>query len=330
MSFSTGKIPSVLKIAKAIPIHKKQSKVDYTSCRPISLLSNIEKIIEKLMYKGLSNFLDVNNLIYSLQFDFRPKYSTAHALINLTERIRQSPDEGSFGWGIFVDLKKAFDIVEHKILLHKLENYGIQGICNDWFMFYLSDRKQFVSINGYNSDLMPVDCGVPQGSVLGLFLFLIYINDLHKAIQYCKVHHFTDDANLFRTSKSVKNLNKLVNGDMKHLNNWLSANKISLNVEKTELVIFKSPRKILLDETKIKLVVKRLCPSNSIKYLGIKIDRFLHCHDQVNSIAVKLNGANALLLKIGNYVNMKTLKNIYFAIFDSHLIYSCIVWASKY
>ena len=183
MSFSTGKIPSVLKIAKAIPIHKKQSKVDYTSYRPISLLSNIEKIIEKLMYKGLSNFLDINNLIYSLQFDFRPKYSTTHALINLTESIRQSPDEGSFGCGIFVDLKKAFDTVEHKILLHKLENYGIQGICNDWFMSYLSDRKQFVSINGYNSDLMPVDCGEPQGSVLGLFLFLIYINDLHKAIQ---------------------------------------------------------------------------------------------------------------------------------------------------
>ena len=215
-------------------------------------------------------------------------------------------------------MQKAFDTVDHKILLHKLEYYGIRGVCNDWFKSYLSDRKQFVSINGYNSDLMPVDCGVPQGSVLGPLLFLIYINDLHKAIQYCKVHHFADDTNLFHTSKSVKNLNKLVNGDMKHLNNWLSANKISLNVEKTELVIFKSPRKILLDETKIELVVKRLCPANSIKYLGIKIDRFLHCHDQVNSIAVKLNRANALLLKIRNYVNIKTLRNIYFAIFDCH------------
>ena len=100
---------------------------------------------------------------------------------------------------------------------------------------------------------MPVDCGVPQGSVLGNPLFLIYINDLHKAIQYCKMHHFADDTNLFHISKSVKNLNKLVNRDMKHLNNWLSANKISLKVEKTELVIFKSPRKVLLDDIKIKL-----------------------------------------------------------------------------
>ena len=129
-----------------------------------------------------------------MQFGFRPKYSTTHALINLTESIRQSLDEGSFvvGCGIFVDLQKAFDTVDHKILQHKSEYYGIQGICNDWFKSYLSDHKQFVSINGYNSDLMPVDCGVPQGSVLGPLLFLIYINDLHKAIQYCKVHHSVD------------------------------------------------------------------------------------------------------------------------------------------
>ena len=181
------------------------------------------------MYKRLSIFLDINNLIYSLQFGFQQKYSTTHALINLTESIRQTLDEGSFGCGIFVDLQKAFDTVDHKILLHKLGFYGIHGVCN---ASYLLDRKQFVSINGYNSDLMPVICGVPQGSVLGPLLFLIYINDLHKAIRYCKVHHFADDTNLFHTNKSVKNLNKLVNHDMKQLNNWLSANKISFNVEK--------------------------------------------------------------------------------------------------
>ena len=143
------------------------------------------------------------------------------------------------------------------------------------------------------------------------------------------MHHFADDTNLFHTSKSVKNLNKQINRDMKHLNNWLSANKISLNVEKTELVIFKSPRKVLLDEIKIKLSGKRFYPTNSIKYLGLKIDRFLYWHDQVNSIAVKLSRANALLLKIRNYVNMKTLRNIYFTIFDSLLSYSCIAWTQN-
>ena len=222
-------------------------------------------------------------------------------------------------------MQKAFDTVDHKILLHKLEYYGIRGVCNDWFKSYLSDRKQFVSINGYNSDLMPVIYGVPQGSVLGPLLFLIYINDLHKAIRYCKVHHFADDTNLFHTNKSVKNLNKLVNHDMKQLNNWLSvANKISFTFEKTDLVIFKSPRKVLSDEIKIKLTGKRLYPSNSVKYLGVKIDKCLRWHDQVSNFAVKLNRANALSLKIRNYVN-----NIYNAIFDFHLTYSYTAWAQN-
>ena len=143
------------------------------------------------------------------------------------------------------------------------------------------------------------------------------------------MRHFADDTNLFHTNKSVKNLNKLVNRYMKQLNNWLSANKISLSVEKSELVIFKSPRKVLSDEIKIKLPGKRLYSSKSVKYLGVRIDKFLHRHDQVDNIAVKLIRANALLLKIRNYVKMKTLRNIYFAIFDSHLTYFCIVWAQN-
>ena len=190
------------------------------------------------MYNRIYKFFSKNN-IYPLQFGFRQQYSTFHALISLTEDIRKNLDNGNLGCGIFVDLQKAFDTVEHDILLAKLEHYGIRGMANNWFKSYLFNRKQFVSINGHISNQTSVKYGVPQGSVLGPLLFLIYINDLNLAIKFCKVHHFADDTNLLHFSKSVNKLDKYINLDMKNLTDWLNVNKISLNVKKTELVIFK-------------------------------------------------------------------------------------------
>ena len=232
LSFKTGVFPSVLKTAKVIPVFKKDSKLDYSNYRPISLLSNIEKILEKLMYKRLYTFLNNNNIIYNLQFGFRQQYSTSHALINITENIRKALDDGNIGCGVFVDLQKAFDTVDHQILLAKLNHYGIHGVSNDWFKSYLYNHNQYVSINGFDSGITTIICGVPQGSVLGLLLFLVYINDLNQAIKPCKVHHFADDIDLLCLSNSIKKLNKLVNTDLKRIVNWLNANKILLNTKK--------------------------------------------------------------------------------------------------
>ena len=136
------------------------------------------------MYKSLYTFLDYNNIIYDLQFGFRQQYSTSHALININENIRKALDNGNIGCGVFVDLQKAFDIVDHQILLAKLNHYGICGVLNDWFKSYLSNQNQYVSINGYESGLATIDCGVPWGSVLGSLLLLLYINDLNQAIKF--------------------------------------------------------------------------------------------------------------------------------------------------
>ena len=132
-----------------------------------------------------------------------------------------------------MDLQKAFDTLDHQILLAKLNHYGICGVLNDWFKSYLSNRSQYVSINGNDSGLAAINCGVPQGLVLGPLLFLLYIKDLNQAIQLCKVHHFADDTNLLCLGNSIKKMNKLVNADLKRLVNWLNANKISFNLKKT-------------------------------------------------------------------------------------------------
>ena len=174
----------------------------------------LKKYLKNLCIKRVHNFLSQNNIIYDLQFGFRQKFSTSHALINLIENKRQALDEGYIGCSIFADLQKAFDTVDHEILLSKLDYYSIQGISNNWVKSYLSNREQFVSINGYDSELAEINCGVPQGSVLGPLLFLLYINDLNQAIKFCKVHHFADDTNLLYLGKSIK---KYVNIDLKSL-----------------------------------------------------------------------------------------------------------------
>ena len=175
LSFSTGQHPDIFKIAKTIPIFKKGSRLMVSNYRPISLLSNLNKILEKLMFSRVYKFLDDYQCIYSLQFGFRSKHSTNHALIDITENIRKALDNKSFACGIFVDLQKAFDTVNHNILLKKLDYYGIRGTVNDWFASYLNNRSQFVSLLGFHSETKIIKHGVPQGSVLGPLLFLIYI-----------------------------------------------------------------------------------------------------------------------------------------------------------
>ena len=210
----------------------KESKLKCSNYRPISLLSNLDKILEKLMHNRIYEFLEKYKLIYPLQFGFRQHYSTSYALLNLTESIMKALDEGNFACGISFDLEKAFDTVDHNILLKKLDYYGVRGISNKWFESYLSARKQFVSINGFNSDISTITSAVPQWSVLEPLLPLIYINDLNVVIKHFKVHHFADYTNLLNINKSPKHLNKFINIDLK-------------NLTKKEMVLFRPKGKII-------------------------------------------------------------------------------------
>ena len=278
------------------------------------------------MYARLYTFLEKHNCLYELQYGFRSGHSTDNCLLDLTESVRKAIDNNEFSVGVFVDLQKAFDTVDHGILLSKLFHYGIRGVSQNWFKSYLTNRSQYVSINGVNSETEHVKFGVPQGSVLGPLLFLIYINDLHQCIRFSTTRHFADDTNLLLNNSSLKKLKKQLNIDLSQLSAWLKANKISLNVSKTEILIFRHPNKPLNYDLRIKLDGKRLYPSKYVKYLGILIDSHLNWSFHTKSLASKLTRSIGMLAKIRHFVNQSTLRSIYFSIFSSLLTYGCQIW----
>ena len=331
-SFTSGKYPDKLKISRIIPIHKKESKLLTSNYRPISLLSNINKIIEKLMFSRLYMFLETYNCIYNNQFGFREKHSTNHALISITQKIKDAIDNDKIAIGIFIDLQKAFDTVNHEILLSKLHHYGIQGTSNEWFRSYLSNRKQYVSINGFDSSLQNVIHGVPQGSVLGPLLFLLYINDLHACVHNSDVFHFADDTNLLHIPKHGLNKRNIrrINTDLKSLNQWLLANKISLNTTKTELIVFRKKHTSIPKYTeKIMMNGMKLLPAKEIKYLGLIFDEHLSWLPQIRNINAKLNRAINLLSKARHYIPHTLLLHLYYGQFYSQLLYGCQLWGQE-
>lgn len=237
------------------------------------------------MYNRLVSFLDKHHVLFEKQFGFRSKHSTDHAILSIVDKIRKAIEERNYSCGIFLDFSKAFDTVNHKILLGKLEHYGIRGIANDWFKSYLTDHQQVVVVNNTTSRKCNITCGMPQGSVLGPLLFLLYINDFHCSSELFDFYLFPDDANLFYESKSLQILQKRINSELINVHTWLSANKLSLNIEKSNFIIFHPPQKILQDISfNVSLKNKQLKREYCIKYLGILIDSHLSWKPQVDFV----------------------------------------------
>ena len=236
-------------------------------------------------------------------------------------------DENKFACAVFIDFQKAFDTVNHKILLQKLNYFGITGKIKEWLSSYLSNRKHFVSILGFESQPQEIEHGVPQGSVLGPLLFLLYINDLHRAIKFSKTYYFADDTNLLNINSSIFSIKSQLNRDLKSMNLWLLANKISLNATKTELIFFRKPsqKRPLI---KIKVNGVRIAPVKSLKYLGVFLDEFLTGNSHCTLLITKLSRAIGMIAKIRHFLhdNQKQLLSLYHSIFSSHMIYGCQTW----
>ena len=300
-SFTIGKFPDALKIAKVTPIHIRGSTQDMNNYRPISLLSIFDKIVEKIMHVRLYAFMEENNILFENQFGFRKQNSTVHALIQITEQIRSSIENGKYGCGIFIDLGKAFDTVNHAILLRKMEHYGIRRMALQWFKSYLTDRKQYVYLNGHASALKEISCGIPQGSVLGPLQFLIYINDLPNISEIFKFHLFADDTNIYYEADNLKKLERIINKELKWLNHWLNVHRLSLNISKTNFVIFYPFNKPMKNYITLKINKMAIGEKKYVKYLGLLIDATLSWDSHIDNLSKKiarpLGGGGGLCLK---------------------------------
>ncbi|PIK60466.1 putative RNA-directed DNA polymerase from mobile element jockey-like [Apostichopus japonicus] len=238
ISFTTGVFPDKLKIAKVLPIFKKGESNIYENYRPISILSCFSKILERLMSNRIINFLDANDILCKEQYGFRPGHSTELALADAIDKLYDSLDKKKTCIGIFLDLSKAFDTIDHRILLNKLSFYGIRGPTLNWMDSYLSKRLQYTSYKKTMSDYAEIRCGVPQGSILGPLLFIIYINDICHISNIAKTILFADDTSIFFESNNLNTLHDIVSMELNQFNDWFATNKLSLNLDKTSYIVF--------------------------------------------------------------------------------------------
>ena len=326
--YKKGDFPFILKHAKVIPIHKSGHKDIVSNYRPISILSTVSKIFEKLLYFRLESFFTTHKLITQQQFGFRQGYSTEMAITDLQNMLQNILDDGYFTCCIFLDLSKAFDTVNHRILLDKLYSYGIRGNMHKLLTSYLQNRKQFTVCNNIKSQINTIVCGVPQGSTLGPLLFSLYVNDLPLHTKF-HVNLFADDTVLILKNKNHINLQALADHELTIINDWMKYNRLSLNYKKSVYFISAPKQKrVALQNFQLHVGGHKLSNTDCVKYLGVFINNKITWKEQVYHVVNKLANAARILSKMRHYVNKKTLVKLYYSFAYSHLKYGILAWGT--
>ena len=326
LSLLTGIVPYNMKIARIIPIFKNGDANLLNNYRPISLLPAFSKLLEKVVFNQLITFLNNNDILYKHQYGFRSNHSTLHPITQLIKYITESNDRKTkdVTIGIFLDLSKAFDTVSHSILLNKLSHYGIRGTCLNWFRSYLCDRKHFTEYFGQKSSTTSVLNGVPQGSLLGPLLFLIYVNDMANSTSL-NLLSFTDDTILYKSSASIDTLTTEINTELEKIYTWLNENKLAVNINKSNFMTFgpaNTPAINMNISLKIQdTSIEQVPPNNSktsVKFLGVHIDSHLSWKYHINEIGKKINRGIFALNLVKNIFSFHCRKLLYYTLIQSH------------
>ena len=335
-SFSTGIFPNQLKVAKVLPIHKSSNPNELTNYRPISLLPAFSKLLEKIMFNKVMSFLDAKQILYKHQYGFRAKHSTIHPIIHLLNECADANNSNpkKYTISIFCDLSKAFDVISHNILLKKLNFYGIRGIVNTWFANYLSNRCQYVEMYGEKSDTKNISCGLPQGSILGPLLYLLYVNDIPNSTSG-HILSFADDTSLFISDSNITNLYLRANHAMAGLYDWFCVNRLSLNPNKTKYIVFNPHKRhsnqehldIHIDNVPLKQIGTHSAEKTT-KFLGLYMDENLSWKFHLNQVNSKISRALFSIKQAKHFRPIESMRTLYNALIQPHLSYGIIAWGN--
>lgn len=330
LMFKTGIFPSQLKKAKIIPVFKKGDRTSIVSYRPIAILSSYSKIIEKCIEKRLSKYLTKFRILSTQQFGFRAGYSTDFALLSFTDYIKHTLDSGCFAGALLIDLSKAFDSLVHNILLAKLNSIGVVGIAQELINSYLSNRQQAVCVSNVLSTFKSIDKGVPQGSILGPLLFLIYINDLTSILTHSQPFLYADDTTIVTKDKSIDALTNKLSADFYNVQNWCTANGLTINTNKTQFIVFHSSHNALSPTPAITINDHSLLSATKCSFLGVVLDAHLKYPHHISLIRQRIAHGIRTLIEARRFFSWQTLLKLYYAFIHSHITYYITSWANTY
>ena len=334
LSISTGIVPGKLKKAKVIPIYKKDSAEIFSNYRPVSVLPCLSKILERLVFDRCVDYLTTHDILNNKQFGFRPKHSTYMAIAQMVDKINNAVERNETTIGVFLDLSKAFDTIDHNILLHKLEYYGFRGIVLDWFRNYLQNRTQYVSYLGSKSELQNITCGVPQGSILGPLLFILYVNDITHTSNILDFILFADDTTILYSHKNINSQINLINEELKEVSNWFRANKLSVNASKTNYMVLGTKHmvvqnidkeeniNIILDDTNLQRV-------QHTKFLGVLIDECLSWKNHIDCVSKTISRNIGIMNKLKHFIPDCILYTLYCTLVLPYLNYGIVIWGKN-